>query len=322
MSEFIALDWRYFAGICAFIGLLLAIEGVRQMVWSPDAGTKTRSLRFQKLMETSDLEQTLGKLRIQIETSPFERVPYFGDIPRRMRQAGMTMRARLVIMTSCLVTALLFVLLQFYIQPFVAIGAAILIGMFLPMSFINIFRKKRIEAFGKHLPEALDLMRRGLSVGHPLNVTVQNVANTMPDPIASEFAIVASQVSYGESLTNAVMEMAKRMDQEDAYYLAAAVNIQHGSGGNLGNILGTLSSVVRRRQSMRRRIKAVSSEGRISAVILSSLPFAMYGGTLLTAPNYYSSVSHDPMFLPMCIAIAALVIGNGLMLHKLVTFRI
>lgn len=321
MNEFVALDIRYFVAICVAIGVLITLEGLRQLLWSPDAGSKVRSKRLQSLTSNSSIEQVLGRLRVPVERSPLEAIPYFGDIPRRMRQAGMTLSARMLLMTSALATSVLFLLLQHYVDAFTAAGASILIGMFLPMSIINIFRKKRIDEFSKGLPDALDLMRRGLSVGHPLNVTIRNVASNMSDPIAGEFALVSAQIAYGETLPDAVMEMARRMDQEDAYYLAAAIQIQHGSGGNLGNILGTLSQVVRKRYAMRRRIKAVSSEGRISAMILSALPFGMYLGTLLTAPDYYSSVSDDPLFLPMCIGIAFFVIGNGMMLHKLVTFR-
>ncbi len=321
MTQFSSLDIRYFFAVCIVIGVLIALEGVRQLLWGADTGAKSRTRRLQNLTAQTSVDGELGKLRVRVERSALESIPYFGDIPRRMKQAGMTLKPRLLLMISALATAVLFLLLQSYVNAVVAAAAAILIGMILPMSVINIFRKRRIEAFVKALPEALDLMRRGLSVGHPLNVTIQNVSSTLPGPIAEEFAIVAAQIAYGETLQDAVFELAKRMDQEDVYYLAATIQLQHSAGGNLGAVLGTLSKVIRKRFAMRRRIKAVSSEGRISAVILTALPFGMYAGTLLTAPNYYSGVSDDPLFIPMCIGIVFFVVGNGLMLHKLVSFR-
>ena len=127
-----------------------------------------------------------------------------------------------------------------------------------------------MELMVRQLPDALDLMARGLKVGHPLNTTIRSVANEMPDPIASEFGVVMDQIAYGDDLPDAFAEMADRIDLEDVRYLSVSIGIQHGSGGDLASILMTLSRVIRNRLSMRKRIKAISSEG--SSAMACSLP--------------------------------------------------
>jgi tight adherence protein B len=171
------------------------------------------------------------------------------------------------------------------------------------------------------LPDALDLMARGLKAGHPLNTSIATVAETMPDPIGSEFGIVVDLVTYGDDITTAIDKLARRNGNEDFRYLAAAIAIQHGSGGNLGRVLTILSQVIRGRMMMRRKIKAMSAEGRISALILSAIPFLMVGLNSLITPEYYGGIVDNPMFLPLAVIALALIVTNAIVLFKLVNFK-
>ena len=146
----------------------------------------------------------------------------------------------------------------------------------------------------RQLPEALDLMARGLIVGHPLNSTITAVANEMTDPIASNFGTIADQISYGDDLVDAFMDFAERTDLEDVRYLAISVAIQNGTGGDLGKVLQTLAKVIRGRMTLRKRIMAISSEGRLTSIFLSLLPVLIFVSTSLTAPDYYRGVADDP----------------------------
>ena len=320
MDVFHALDDQYFLYIGIFVGLILLIEGVRKSV-SDDGDTRQLNKRMSLMAKGVSTEDILAKYRKQ-RSGFWSRIPYFGNIPARMRQAGMTLEPRLFLLSCGLLAAGTFLSLQFTMGPLVGAVVAGLVSIVAPMGVINLARKKRIDRFGRQLPDALELMKRGLTVGHPLNVTISNVARNMPDPIGTEFGLMADQVAYGQNLPDAMMDLAERIDQEDFYYLAVSVDIQHGTGGNLAEMLGTLASVIRRRFAMRRRIHAISSEGRISAIILTALPVIMYVGTSFMAPNYYSSVSDDPMYLPIMAAIVTLVVLNGIWLRKLVTFKI
>ena len=144
----------------------------------------------------------------------------------------------------------------------------------------------------------------------------------MADPIATEFGIVFDQVNYGEDLPDAFQEFAERVDLEDVNYLSASIGIQHGTGGDLANVIEVLSRVIRDRIAMRRKIRAISSEGRMSSWFLSALPFIIFGMTSVMSPDYYAGVADDPLFQPMAISIVFLTVMNVLVLKKLVEFRV
>jgi tight adherence protein B len=165
-------------------------------------------------------------------------------------------------------------------------------------------------------------MARGLRVGHPLNTSIGTVAQEMPDPISSEFGIIFDQVNYGEDLPDAFQDFADRVDIEDVYYLSASIGIQHGTGSDLARVVELLAKVIRSRIMMRRKVKAISAEGRASAAFLSSLPILMFVFTSISAPGYYSGVYDDPLFMPMATAIVVLTIANALILRKLVNFHV
>lgn len=312
------------SGTALLIGLaVLALCLIGAAVWSMrrPADDSVRLDRMRRMQAGGDAG-TGDRLRKLVERTALDGLPILGTIPVRMRRAGMTLSPNVLVLGSALVTSVLFLVLQGVIGAGLAFVVAVGVGVLVPTLVISTAARKRADALTRQLPDALDLMKRGLSVGHPLNVTIRNVATTLPDPIAAEFRILADQVAYGDSLTDAVDDLARRIDIEDFHYLSAAVQIQHATGGNLGAMLETLARVIRGRFAMRRRVSAVSSEGRITAIILSAMPVLMYVGTSLTAPEYYASVKDDPAFWPMCGAILALVLGNALMLRKLVSFRV
>ena len=117
----------------------------------------------------------------------------------------------------------------------------------------------------------------------------------MPDPIGSEFGLVADEITYGADLETAMRNLYSRVGQDDLPLFVTAVAIQGSTGGNLGEILQNLSGVIRQRFKMRRKVKALASEGRASAMILSSLPILMFIVVQIAAPDFYGSVWHFDM---------------------------
>ncbi|MGL4321332.1 MAG: type II secretion system F family protein [Paracoccaceae bacterium] len=312
------LPYLPFAGL--FIGVLIAFEGLRQTVARRTDIEAARSARIRQIMAENG-----GKMLLMHHVKPDTwqaRIPVFGTLGINMRQAGMKMGVRPFIAACAFSGAVTFLIWSQMLGFGVAVLPALLIGAGLPVMVVANFKRRRLERFTAQLPDALDLMMRGLRVGHPINSTLSNVVENMEDPISTEFKIMADQVAYGEDLVSAFMALAERVDQEDMYYLAASVGIQHGTGGNLATMLSTLSRVIRNRAMMRRRIKAISSEGRISAVILSGLPLLIFGFTSFSAPGYYTGVQDDPMFMPMAIAIVFFLVTNFLVLRKLSSFRV
>jgi len=145
---------------------------------------------------------------------------------------------------------------------------------------------------------------------------------TMPTAIGTEFGLVADEITYGADLETAMRNLYTRVGQDDLPLFVTAVAIQGSTGGNLGEILENLSAVIRQRFKMRRKIRALASEGRASAMILSSLPILMFLVIQIITPDFYVSVWHEDL-IKICLAGAAawMAIGN-LIMFRMVNFRI
>jgi tight adherence protein B len=195
-------------------------------------------------------------------------------------------------------------------------------GVVLPYLFLRILRGRRQKAFGAQFPDALDMIVRSLRAGHPTPIALTMVAREMRDPIGSEFGIVVDEITYGADLETALRNLYFRIGQDDLPLFVTAVAIQGSTGGNLGEILQNLSTVIRQRFKMRRKIRALAAEGRASAIILSSLPIAMFLIIQIVAPEFYASVWDIPLTKQwLAGACVWMGIGNFIM-YRLVNFKI
>jgi len=199
---------------------------------------------------------------------------------------------------------------------------AVICATLLPLFVLKMKRSRRQKAFGAQFPDALDIIVRSLRAGHPVPIAINMVAREMRDPIGSEFGIVADELTYGADLESAMRNLYFRIGQDDLPLFVTAVAIQSSTGGNLGEILENLSAVIRERFKMRRKIRALAAEGRASALILSSLPIAMFVIIQVVAPEFYRSVWNQDL-TKICLAAAGgwMLIGNFIM-YRMVNFRI
>jgi tight adherence protein B len=171
------------------------------------------------------------------------------------------------------------------------------------------------------LPDALDVIVRGLRAGHPFRVALALVAREMPDPVGSEFGIIADEIMFGLEQSVAVDNLAPRVGHSDLAFFSTAVNIQQQTGGNLAEILSRLSKMLRSRSKLRLKIRALSSEGRLSAIALSLTPFILFVIITLLSPDYFFSIKDHPIIVPaMMLGAFMLVVGNVL-LYRMVNFK-
>jgi tight adherence protein B len=216
---------------------------------------------------------------------------------RQLRiQSGLTM-AMPKFLGATTVAGLLIAALIAYGTSKIAYGAAAAPVMVLLAPFLTLrrMRKKRHKIFGTQLSEALDLITRGLKAGHPVPVALAMVGREMPDPVGSEFGLVADEITYGADLVTALSAMNDRVGQEDLPLFITAVSIQSTTGGNLREILDGLSMVIRERGKLRRKIRAISAEGRMSAMILTVVPIALMTVLTVFMPDFYSNVTDKNM---------------------------
>lgn len=192
----------------------------------------------------------------------------------------------------------------------------------LPFVVLRFLRGRRQKKFGEQFPDAIDIIVRSLRAGHPIPVAISMVGRELPDPVGSEFGMVADEITYGADIESAMRSLYFRVGQDDLPLFVTAVAIQGSTGGNLSEILENLSGVIRQRFKMRRKIRALAAEGRFSALLLSALPVVMFLILKFVAPDFYGKIWHEEAtFWGLSIAGAWMLTGNVFM-YKLVNFRI
>lgn len=304
------------------VGAFLLITGLSQLLSRNESDAEARNRRMKMIAKGATTAEIIALLKPDDSNGLIARLPFLGRLPRDMRQAGISMSpGRLLLLCSLAGAGLTMAAFQI-LPPFQAVLLGLSVALLGPLAVANAAKRKRLDKMTAQLPDALDLMARGLKVGHPLNTSISAVASDMPDPIGSEFGLIFDQVSYGDDLVTAFQDFADRVGLEDVQYLSASIAIQHGTGGDLARVVDILSKVIRGRIAMRQRIKAISAEGRLSAWFLSAIPLVIFGVTSVVSPDYYGGVSEDPLFMPMMIIIVVLVVANALIMRKLVNFRI
>ncbi len=318
LTEF---DWSSLVYVGIFLGVLMTFEGLRQIASRSESRSEARNRRMRMIAAGASTEELLRLLKPGRDGWQLDGVPFLGTLPADLRKAGLLIRPGLFMMLAAGGTAVLALAASTVVPALLAGAIAVLACLVVPVIWVQMLRNRRMAALVAQLPDALELMARGLTVGHPLNATIASVATDMKDPVATEFGIMVDQISYGDDIVGSVMDLADRTGLEDVRYLAVAIAIQHGTGGNLARVLETLSKVIRERMAMRRRIKAISAEGRLTSIFLSCLPLIILGATSITAPGYYVDVSGDPLFKPFAIIVSVLIVANFLVMRRLVNFR-
>lgn len=320
MTDFIArIDpgWLIFIGV--FVGALLLIEGIRQLISRRETDSEARSRRLRLIAGGTQLEE---RLSILLPGNGSQKTFLGFNLGNSLLAAGLPQQPMLYGLGALALCFLMSLGLISLIGALAAVGLSVVVCILLPMMVLSAMQAARLKRISAQLPDALDLMARALRAGHPLSSSIGTVAETMPDPIGTEFGIMVDQISYGDELVTAFRKLAERNPSEDFHYLAVSIAIQHGTGGNLGRVLGVLAGVMRGRIMMRQKIKSMSAEGRISAWILSSIPFLMVGLNSIITPSYYGDVMQDPLFMPMALVALGLIFLNGFVLFRLVNFRI
>ncbi|EJC78576.1 Flp pilus assembly protein TadB [Rhizobium leguminosarum bv. trifolii WSM2297] len=197
----------------------------------------------------------------------------------------------------------------------------LLICLIIPAVVVWRARVRRMRKFELKLPEALDVANRSLAAGHPLPAAISLVAREMPDPIGTEFGLLSDELTYGVTLDDALVNLADRVGVEDLNLLAISLSVQAGTGGNLVEILQNLSKTLRDRMLLKAKVRAISSEGRITAIAMSMYPFLLYAMIKMLSPTYFDPVwesGHGTIVVTTLLAVMA--IGN-VILYKMVNFE-
>jgi tight adherence protein B len=239
-----------------------------------------------------------------------------------LTQTGLRVqRTTLVLVFVALSLALMLVLSSLMGAGILPIILAILASAAAMVFYLSIARSRRIFAFTEQLPDAIDVIIRGVRVGLPFSAAIGLVAREMPDPVGTEFGMLADELSFGLELRTALENLYRRVGQQDLQFLLVSLSIQSQTGGNIAEILARLSNLMRKRAEMRLKIRALSAEGRASAVFLSAFPFILILVISLFSPKYFEAVRLSQVFEPaIIIGLGLLAVGN-LIMYRMVNFK-
>jgi tight adherence protein B len=315
--------------IVGFLAVVLLFEG-GYLLWNSYRGTEVRRIqrRLQALSAGGQLsaESEFVKERLLGKTPLVERlllrIPRIHQFDRLLLQSGM----RLTVSTFLGISAFaafaglilwLFLPLPAWTVPVFSGGAAAA-----PLIHVLRTRRKRLHDIELQLPDALELMSRALRAGHAFPSAVQMVGTEVPEPIAREFRIAFDEVNYGVPMPDALVNLAARVPVTDLRFFVIAVSIQRETGGNLAELLDKLASLIRDRFKLLGTIRVLATEGRVSAWILSILPFVLVGAINVINPRFMSILWTDPAGL-IAIWIGLSFMGVGIVwMWRIVKIRI
>lgn len=155
--------------------------------------------------------------------------------------------------------------------------------------------RKRNQKFIDHFPDALDMIVRSVRSGFPLSVALQMLAENAEEPVRSEFRQVADEVALGRTLNQALARLATRVNEPDIRFFVVVLTVQQETGGNLAEVIGNLSSIIRKRKQIRHKIRALTSEGKATGWVLGLLPVFVFGVLYCFQPNYLDPFFYDAM---------------------------
>jgi tight adherence protein B len=313
--------WLIYALV--FGAVLLGMQGLYWGLFKERHEQKIINRRLALTAQLANPAEVLEALRKERGIEFLARSPSLRPFNDLMVQSGVRLSGQALLLAIGMLAVVAFLLLKFaaFGSDLLAVAFAVPVAMALLYLFLLRARRRRIAAFGEQLPDALDVIVRGLRAGHPFRVALGLVAREMPDPVGTEFGMIADEIMFGLEQSTAVDNLGDRVGLEDIAYFSTAVNIQSQTGGNLGEILTRLSTLLRSRAKLHLKVRALSSEGRLSAVALSLTPFILFTVITLLAPDYFVSIKDHWITLPATIlGLLMLMVGNVL-LYRMVHFK-
>jgi len=199
--------------------------------------------------------------------------------------------------------------------------AAALLGV-TPLLYLRRKRKKRLRELQTQLPEGLDLIARALKAGHAFTTGMKLAADEFDDPFGTELEETLDEINFGVSVSDALTNLGNRLDSPDMRYFVVSVIIQRTTGGNLAEILENIARLIRERIKFQGKVRVLSAEGRLSAIILIALPFVIVLALRILNPNYINVLFSEPAGKIMATVALIMMLLGALVMKKIVTIDI
>jgi tight adherence protein B len=320
--------------VLAFLAVAVLAQGVATAVMESRARTQRVNRRMTMLasgLAHKEVYESLVRERAAPNIRNASILNIYNRASKALSQAGLNVSPLMMIAIWVGAASVLWLTATFVLRSTGAVvglaelvmsmvGSTMLTGMALFVG-VSTIRNRRLRVLEDQLPLALDIVVRSLRAGHPVVSALQLVTTEMGDPIGTEFGLIVDETTYGFELREALANFARRTGSSDAHFFAVSVAIQAETGGNLAEILENLSKVIRARITLGKRVKALSSEGRMSAMVLSILPIFLVGSIALSQPAFYISKFEEPIFWPIVAAIISLYCVGLMIMHRIANFK-
>lgn len=325
------MDVIYYSFIVLlFAACIFLFEGVWLWWTGTYGGGAQRIARRLKLMSARD---QVGSERVSIlkqrrySTSDaidklLRSLPKSAALDTLIVQSGLKLSVAQFITASLVMCAIgLLLALNFAAAPvLLLVLPASLMG--LPYLMLLRARTARLKKIEGQLPDTADFLGRALRAGHSFANVLQMAGEELPDPIGGEFKFSAEEIVYGVSMNQSMHNLAARIPLTDLRYLVIAVLIQRESGGNLAEILGNISIIIRKRLKLLGQIRTLTAEGKMSAWILGLLPFVVVLVMSITSPDYISELWIDPKGIRLLWFAAGMLIVGLFWMRKVIRIRV
>ena len=315
--------------LITFAILFLTSLGVIHFVkkWLEGRRGMSRSQLVEKLQGFSlaaeaEEEVSLTRKRKALSDVPFlnkvlSRQSWVSRVQRLIEQAGVGYTPGSVLLGAGVLAALgilVGLLLRFGTLPSVALGLAL---SSIPFVLLRITKDRRIRAFQRQLPEALDLISRALRAGHAFTSGMKLAAENFKEPLGSEFTKTVAEVNFGTSVAEALKNLATRVDCPDLRFFVVAVILQRETGGNLAEIMENMSNIIRERFAFEEKVQALTSEGRLSSKIVAVLVLGVAGMMYVINPHHFDPLLANPIGRILAIAAVGSLIGGIFVMNRM-----
>lgn len=242
-------------------------------------------------------------------------LPWSESVKSLIRQSGRNWSFGIMTLASLGAALAVFWVVSLFYLPLPLTAAIAVAAAVSPYVYLYLVREVRFRQFATLLPEAVDLMSRGLRAGHSISAVLEMVGNEIAEPIGSEFRAVQGEQCLGLPLRDSLRNLVNRVPIDDLRFLATAIMLQKESGGNLAQILDKTSAVIRERARLRGQLAIYTAQGRITGYILCGAPFLMFGLISLVNHDYEKPLFTDPFGIKM------LYFGLGMMIIGILAIR-
>jgi tight adherence protein B len=280
---------------------------------------------IEEVQPTGGVITTILKERVARSTVVEElaqRLPWSQIASRLIKQAGRDWSFGSVSAVS-LIAGLVTYWVASWFNATIPIGVALAVAVgSSPYVYLYIVREVRFKKFSDLLPEAVDLMSRGLRAGHSIQAVLEMVGNEISDPVGMEFRALHKEQTLGLPIRDAMMRLIDRAPLDDMRFLATAVLLQKESGGNLAQILDKTAAVLRERARLRGQLRIYTAQGRITGYLLGVAPFIMFGVLNLINHDYEKTLFTDPFGLKMVYFGLGLMVIGILAIRKIIDIKV